>query len=88
MNTPARFAHDRDGVLYRRREVTGLDSHERRRLPEICVPERKRFMNMMPVYSDGGFFRGSAVRRVRLPVFTMRTPEDAIETRDYLKNIR
>ena len=22
---------------------------KRRRLPEICVPERKKFMNMMPV---------------------------------------
>ena len=44
VNTPARE------FLYRRRErLQDLTAMKRRRLPEICVPERKRFMNMMPV---------------------------------------
>ena len=46
VNTPARFAALTGVLVQTEREVTGM---KRRRLPEICVPERKRFMNMMPV---------------------------------------
>lgn len=87
VNTPARFSALTGVLVQTEREVTGLDSHEKKAVARnLRTGAEEIYEYDACVIATGASSVVPPLEGVRLPgVFTMRTPEDAIETRDYLK---
>lgn len=64
VNTPARFAALTGVLVQTEREVTGLDSHEKKAIARnLRTGAEEIYEYDACVIATGGFFRGSAVRR-------------------------
>lgn len=88
VNTPAKFSALTGAMVYTEREVVRLDPAAKQAVAKnIRTGTEETYSYDTCVIATGASPIIPPFAGVSLPgVFTMRTPEDAIETREYLKN--
>lgn len=88
VNTPAKFSALTGAMVYTEREVVKLDPTAKQAIAKnIRTGAEETYSYDACIIAVGASPIVPPFDGVNLPgVFTMRTPEDAIETREYLKN--
>ena len=88
VNTPAKFSALTGVLVQTEREVTGLDSAGKKAVARnLRTGAEEIYEYDTCVIASGASSVVPPLEGIRLPgVFTMRTPDDAIEARDYLKS--
>lgn len=88
VNTPAKFSALTGAMVYTEREVVKLDPTTKQAIAKnIRTGVEETYSYDTCIIAVGASPIVPPFEGVNLPgVFTMRTPEDAIETREYLKN--